>query len=57
MTTPIFGIDAASMQARVDWGSADTQTLRSDLLHERGRTDKLTSAVISIATATREPAP
>lgn len=30
-------------------GAEDTHTLRSDLLHERGRVDKLTNAVIDLA--------
>lgn len=30
-------------------GAEDTQTLRGDLLHERGRVDKLTNAVIDLA--------
>ena len=30
-------------------GAADTQTLRSDLLHERNRVDKITSGLLQIA--------
>lgn len=55
-TTPTLKLNGEAARALLDallrfyQGSADTQTLRSDLLHERGRTDKLTDAVIGIAT-------
>ena len=53
--TPTLKLNGEAARALLDallrfyQGSADTQTVRSDLLHERGRVDKLTEAVISIA--------
>jgi hypothetical protein len=57
-TTPTLKLPGEAARALLDallrfyQGAADTQTLRSDLLHERGRVDKLTDAVISIAAGT-----
>src|SRR6266851_896046 len=53
-TTPTLKLTGEAARALLDallrfyQGSAGTQTLRSDLLHERGRVDKLTSDLLQI---------
>lgn len=45
-------IARALLQALANWygGTSEAATARADLLHERGRVDKLTEAIIGIAT-------
>lgn len=53
---PTLKLDGESARSLLDallrhyQGASDMHTVRSDLLHERGRVDKLTAAVIAIAT-------
>lgn len=63
ITDPTLKLDGDSARALLDallrhyQGASDMHTVRSDLLHERGRVDKLTDAVIAIATQEPHRAP
>ena len=55
VTDPTLKLHGEAARALLDallrfyQGSADTQTLRADLLHERNRVDKITSGLLQIA--------
>lgn len=46
------------LDALLRWyqGAEDMRTVRADLLHERGRVDKLTDTIMAIAASLRGPA-
>ena len=60
VTEPTLKLPGEAARALLDallrhyQGASDMRTVRADLLHERGRVDKLTDAIITIAKGTTD---